>query len=274
MKILVPTDFSDGAREAFDYAVNLYSDYDTIQYVLLHSYEMPRGGSAGGVMMNLEEAMKKESVRDLSIELKYMREKYPDLEIETRSRYGSVENAVARTVNEDSVGLVVMGTHGASGFKKAMIGSNTAKVLDNIVKPVISVPCGWKYKRVKDIVYATDLHRMENPEALLPIQTVSKHFDATIHIVYVAENPGDIDLEKEVEKLPLNKMFKDRKKTFKVIESRNVADGINDYVKEINADMAVLIPKVATFWQKLFKNSVTEGVAFHASVPLLAIKDA
>ena len=273
MKILIPTDFSESARSAFTYAFQMYKGFDDVEFILLNSYEMPKGGSAGGVMMNLEEAMAKESEHDLELEVRYLSKEFSTAKISPVSRYGTLENSVARTCNENDITVVVMGTHGASGWKKALIGSNTEKVIENVSTPVIAVPKDWEFRSIKNIVYATDLQRLENPESLQPVCKVAEHYDSTIHIIYVAESASDIDLEAEVGKLPLNDIFKKRNRKFKVVESDSVEAGIDSYVKEIDADLVVLIPKAATFWQKIFKRSVTEQMCFHTRVPMLAVKD-
>jgi nucleotide-binding universal stress UspA family protein len=273
MRVLIPTDFSESARAAFDYGYQLVNHHNDLEMILLNSYEMPKVGASGGVMMNLESAMAKESERDLSIEIKALQDKYPNLKITSVSRYGTLENSISRTCNELIVNFVVMGTHGASGLKKALIGSNTQSVIENVAAPVISVPRDWKYRSIKNIVYATDLQRLENAEILKPICALAEEANATIHIVYVAKSHSEIDLEKEVEKLPLNDYFSGRERKFMVIESHNVADGIDSYVKEIDADIVVMIPKEASFWESLFKRSVTEQLAFQSKIPLLSLRD-
>jgi hypothetical protein len=42
---------------------------------------------------------------------------------------------------------------------------------------------------------------------------------------------------------------------------------------DIDADMVVVLPKQASFWEKLVKQSVTEQLVFQSKVPILAIKD-
>ncbi|MGB0390935.1 MAG: universal stress protein [Salibacteraceae bacterium] len=273
MKVLIPTDFSASARSAFDYGYQLVKEFSGVEIILLNSYEMPKVGASGGVMMNLEDAMAKESQRDLSIELRELNSLYPDAEIKTVSRYGTLENSINRTCNEEKVDFIVMGTHGASGLKKALIGSNTQSVIENSEIPVISVPRDWKFKKIQNIVYATDLNRLENPEILTPICELAETEGATIHIVYVAKSKSEIDLEKEIENLPLNEYFNKRPRKFAIIESENVADGIDSFVKKIEADLVVMIPKEATFWESLFKRSVTEQLAFQSKVPLLSLRD-
>lgn len=273
MKILIPTDFSESARSAFDYGYHLVKEHAGVELILLNSYEMPKVGASGGVMINLESAMAKESVRDLSIEVKELKALYPDAIIKTVSRYGTLENSISRTCNEEHVDFIVMGTHGASGLKKALIGSNTQSVIENLEYPVISVPRDWKFKKIENIVYATDLNRLENPDILKPICALAEAENATVHILYIAKSKSEIDLEKESVNLPLNEYFKDSPRKFAVVESQDVADGIDSYVNQINADMVVMIPKEATFWESLFKRSVTEQLAFQSKVPLLSLRD-
>lgn len=273
MKVLIPTDFSESARAAFDYGYQLVKDYSDLELILLNSYEMPKVGANSGVMINLEDAMAKESVRDLSIELRHLNEQYPNVKIKTISRYGTLENSISRTWNEEKVDFVVMGTKGASGIKKVLIGSNTQSVIENVIHPVIAVPSHWKYRKIKNIVYATDLSHLENPEILKPVISLAQMEGATVHIIYVVKEKTEIDLEKEIESLPINKYFAEVPRKFAILESENVASGIDAYVKEIDADMVVTIPKTVSFWESLFKRSVTEQVAFQSKVPLYSLRD-
>ncbi|MFT5877352.1 MAG: nucleotide-binding universal stress UspA family protein [Salibacteraceae bacterium] len=273
MKVLIPTDFSASARSAFDYGYQLVKEFSGVEMILLNSYEMPKVGASGGIMINMVTAMGKESERDLSIELKHLKELYSDVTITSVSRYDSIENAISRIGKEEGIDFVVMGTHGASGLKKTLVGSNTQSVIENCDLPVISVPRDWKFRPMKNIVYITDLNRLENPEILKPICALAEAANATIHIVYVANEKAEIDLKKEMEELPLNQYFKEMSRKFSVIESRDVAEGIDSYVNEMDADLVVMIPKEATFWESLFTRSVIEQLAFQSKVPLLSLRD-
>jgi len=273
MKILIPTDFSESSRVAFDYAYSLFSTFENVEFVLLNSYEMPHSGAAGGVMMSLEDAMHKESKRDLSLEVRHFKSKYPEVVIESVSIFGEIGNSVSRINKKNNIDVVVMGTHGAKGFKKALLGSNTEDVIESSLVPVISVPSKTEYRPIKKIVYATDLQRIENPEALQPLCNIAKHFDAVIHIVYVTDDASSVSFEMETDQPTLKDIFKERKKEFHVVESDDVTLGISHYISEIDADLLVLLPKEASFWRKLTNNSVTEKMAFQAKVPMLTIKD-
>lgn len=271
MKILVPTDFSETARKAFDYGYELFKNSPDVKFVVLNSFETPKG--AAGVMMNLEEVMRKEAKRDLSVELKLLKTKYPKLAISTEARYGLIENTVSRSVKENDIDFVVMGTHGASGLKKVFIGSTAEKVIESVNVPVIAVPHAFEYKPIKNIVFATDLIDVKNANLLEPICELANKNGARIHVVYVLEKASDFDLVSEVKKMKMSENFSKQETVFKVLEAVEVAKGISSYVHEIDADMVVTIPKQATFWDRLFKKSVTEQVAFETKVPLLTLRD-
>ena len=75
------------------------------------------------------------------------------------------------------------------------------------------------------------------------------------------------------EKLQALKIFEKREREFHVIESSELPDAIAKFIVDIDADMVVVLPKQASFWEKLVKQSVTEQLVFQSKVPILAIKD-
>jgi len=53
---------------------------------------------------------------------------------------GAPDEEIARIAREEQVDLIVMGTHGLSGYKKMFFGSTTERVLRQAVAPVLAVP--------------------------------------------------------------------------------------------------------------------------------------
>lgn len=53
---------------------------------------------------------------------------------------GAPEEEIVRIAREEQVDLIVMGTHGLSGYKKMFFGSTTERVLRQAVAPVLAVP--------------------------------------------------------------------------------------------------------------------------------------
>lgn len=270
MKILIPTDFSENARSAFAYAYKLFSQFGETEMVLLNSYENPRG--AAGVMMSLEEIMRKDSERELEMELEELTDRFPKAKIEVISRYGELENSIERTVREEGIDFVVMGLFGGSPFKNALMGSNTQKAIEKTTVPIIAVPKDYAFNKLTKMVVATDLKKLDNVEALKPAVELAEYCKAEIHLVYVTKDASGVDIEKQASELPSYKFWKNYNVKYAVVEDEKISRGLWEYVEKENAELVVTIPRVVSFWQGLFKKSVTNSVAYRAKHPLLALK--
>ncbi|MFB6159184.1 MAG: universal stress protein [Candidatus Nanohalobium sp.] len=134
-KILVPTDGSEGAEVAVEHAIDLAKKYDAE----LHAVYVVdvRAGSAADMWANLLSEF--EEIGEEATE-----------GIKTRAREAGVK-AVAEVVRgiphreindyagENSVDLIVMGTHGRSGLDRILLGSVTEKVVRTSEIPVLTV---------------------------------------------------------------------------------------------------------------------------------------
>jgi nucleotide-binding universal stress UspA family protein len=139
-RILCPTDFSDNARHALDHAVTLAGWYGA-EIMVLHlmpatlptgAYVQYPGRLAHEVAdraRSAEEAHRfAESARTAGVRVK--------VEVEQ----GGVVQHIVGYAELLPADLIVMGTHGRSGFERFMLGSVTEKVLREARCPVLTVP--------------------------------------------------------------------------------------------------------------------------------------
>ena len=59
--------------------------------------------------------------------------------VTTHSRVGVPANEIVRFAEQESVGLIVMGTHGWTGFKHLVLGSTAENVVRTAKCPVLTV---------------------------------------------------------------------------------------------------------------------------------------
>jgi len=128
--ILVPTDFSECARFALEVAVDLAKKTNCTIH-LLHVVDIPVTSYDVGMNTyeNIPETMflmnnAKESMAKL--------ENDPILSGVTTTTMVEFDLTYSKINNEaenKNVDLIVMGSHGASGFKEFMIGSNAERVV-------------------------------------------------------------------------------------------------------------------------------------------------
>src|SRR5690606_39285832 len=72
-------------------------------------------------------------------------------------RLGRTFDLVNEVAISNDVDLIVMGSHGASGFKEVFIGSNTEKVVRTSEIPVLVIKNEETHTFFENVVFAIDL---------------------------------------------------------------------------------------------------------------------
>jgi len=139
-KILVPTDFSDCAAKALDYALAFALQFDA-GIVLLHMVEPPIYPENYYVPSPAPEDLSQTA-------LKAAQERLNDLCRERIGRRVAVESTVrlgrayfeitdsARALNAD---LIILATHGYTGLKHVLLGSTAERVVRHAPCPVLTI---------------------------------------------------------------------------------------------------------------------------------------
>jgi len=139
-KILVPIDFSDRSGPAIEHGVNIAKHFDA-ETVFLHavpgvSYQAAFASSLpGGLLWTPGPELE----RDLSERLRRLVDSVvPEQPGECLVIKGAVDAVIAETVKKLGIDLVVMPTAGVGPFRRYLLGSVTAKVLNDTDCPVLT----------------------------------------------------------------------------------------------------------------------------------------
>jgi nucleotide-binding universal stress UspA family protein len=168
--------------------------------------------------------------------------------------------------------MIVIGTRGASGLAKYVMGSNAVSVLEVSTVPVLAVPEKAAFKNFKNFVYASDLRHFEKEvSAMLPIL---KALDATLHVLHVLDGGKKEDADAlQLEIKSTLKKLDFRKSTVTIKINKPVDVAIDSLVRELKADMVAMFMRKRTSYEKIFHRSMTKKMAFQSNVPLLAFKN-
>lgn len=272
LNILVPTDFSPLSKIASNFAVKIACQLDgNITFLHVLTITEPVRVSMHEKMKKLEEDMFRIAERDIH---RLMKDVTKNLEEPIATKNVVVRSAsFVETVNKESKrlrsGLIVMGTKGATGLKKAMLGSNTTSVIEGSHIPVLVVPDKAKFKGFHDIVYACD---MKDPERELKLLLpYAQKFDSVVHLVHVTSSGRKIEeIEEKMEKI-LQKL-KARNVASVVLVDDDVEAAIEQYLSVNKATLLAMFTHKLSFIERIFDKGMTRKVAFHSSVPLLAFK--
>lgn len=138
-RILAPTDGSDPAQPAVEMALELAEIHDATLYVL-YIVDQPTSVSGTGEgfsgLDNLLNALEEEGHKVT----KEVAEQAQAREIETTAavRRGNPHDDILTYANEHDIDLIVMGTHGRTGVKRALLGSVTEDIVRHAEIPVLT----------------------------------------------------------------------------------------------------------------------------------------
>lgn len=151
-RILCPIDFSDYSRRALDHAVAIARWYDSTITVLHVFSTVPVAAYAPGPPGFTPIVLTRADRDQLLVSMKRFieAESAPGIAVEPIIREGNAAGEILNQAAAMNADLLVMGTHGRSGFDRLVLGSVTEKVLRKASCPVLTVP-----RRLPDAVPAT-----------------------------------------------------------------------------------------------------------------------
>jgi nucleotide-binding universal stress UspA family protein len=139
-RILVPTDFSDGARHALTYGISFAREYKA-ELVLIHVVETLAAPYASDLfpvpMAEVFEEMSGYARTELEKLAAEGRAK--GVTVRTRVAQGKPSLEIIKAAREETADMIVLGTHGKGVLDQALFGSTTERVVRKAPCPVLSV---------------------------------------------------------------------------------------------------------------------------------------
>ena len=149
-RILVPTDFSATADAALEYAFVLAARFGA-SLQLLHVLDDPFvvDGMAAEAYISEAPALRTAMLEDARERLRHRATRGQALPIETEVLFGHGARTIAEYAAERGVDLIVMGTHGRTGFAHLLLGSIAERLVRTSPCPVLTVRHPEERKRAK-----------------------------------------------------------------------------------------------------------------------------
>jgi nucleotide-binding universal stress UspA family protein len=182
--------------------------------------------------------------------------------------FGATSQTIKQFVVDKEIDLVLMGTHGASGAKEFLIGSNTEKIVRGSTVPVLAIKKETKMASIKNIVFANELD-LEAEALTLKVKELQNFFDAKLHVLYV-NTPGsfkrDMVTQKALKDFAKRFMLKDY--TLNVFNDIDQESGVRNFVQSIDADMVAMATHGRKGLNHFLSGSIAEDVVNHLECPI------
>lgn len=272
--LLVCTDFSTTGNNAVKYAIQ-YAASTKCNLVVFHVVRMPKVNPTISDAAFRELVRKEETIQKTKLE-NAVDKFYRDLKLKRNARAVKVaaQNGIfvtetlAAAARDFKADLIIVGTHGASGSK--VFGSISAEIIFKAKVPVLAIPPRYRYKKIRTIVYASDLKNLVNElHYLVPIAGTMK---GRIEILNLESGPGieksnidENDLRKQVNYNKLKLVVRKEPQALTIVERLHL------YLKRHRPEVLVMFPEERSFFDVLFVRSKTERLVYDIKIPLLSI---
>jgi len=247
-KILVPTDFSEHAENAFNFALEIAH----------------KSGASVSVVHGAKSNYSYGSDRLLA-ELS-AKNTYENVSVETRVEVGNLGSDLLKT----SADLIVVGSKGKSNLEKVLFGSVTSKLILDASIPVLAIPKDQKFSGFKHLVFTTDFNDRDL-KALHQVTHFARLFDSKITLLHIADSDN---LKAKAASLGFAEMVKQEidypEIENRILRKKDFFDGMSDFIKDQHPDLIILNRYKKPFFRSLFEKDAIKQEGY-TNVPILVM---
>ncbi|WP_037317527.1 universal stress protein [Salegentibacter sp. Hel_I_6] len=273
-KILVPTDFSDTAEHALKIAAKLAKKHDSEIY-LLHMLELPLqlidpvGGSSS---QNLPESIFFMKLAHQRFAKLMARPFLKDIKVHETVMFHQAFEGIMEVSAEYKCDIIIMGSHGASGFKEMFIGSNTEKVVRTSKIPVLVIKNEHENFEVNNFIFATDADA-SNKHTLTNAYNFAKLIEAKFHLLFI-NTPNNFITSTEVRERIDNFVSGTEVKDYKIhiCNDVSVEKGVLNFAMKKEKALIGISTHGRKGLAHFFNGSISEDLVNHAQMPVVTFK--
>jgi nucleotide-binding universal stress UspA family protein len=189
-------------------------------------------------------------------------------------RKGKVYKELCAIAEDENAFLIVIGTHGSSGFEEFWIGSNANRMVSACTKPIITIRGGIDVsKDLKTIVMPFDSTKVTRQK--LPMTALlASYFNSEVHIIGLFTSKLD-DLRYRIRNYvaQAEDYFKENNVRYKSVflEAENITDTTLEYAKKVDANLISVMTEQETTTSNLWLGPYAAQMVNHSSVPVMSI---
>jgi nucleotide-binding universal stress UspA family protein len=268
MHYLVPIDFSDNSLKALDFALALATskvDRITLLHVLETHYDFA----------SQVEFFTKQQLQEGKRRGKELLDSHGNSPISMKFRQveGNPALQIAQLAAKQKIDLIVMGTKGASGITKTLIGTVAVSVVREATCPVLVIPEAAVKTNLKQFVLGLEFADHE-PPLLNWVATQIKKWKGHLQVVHVRSTEKQLFKQELLElgmKYYLSKKYSSLKPEFLVLTGGKPMEVLSAHIKS-KPGILVMCHAQQGFLDELFTKSNSLQMAFHTEAPLLVLR--
>ncbi len=258
--VIIPLDFSETSFNAAHYAANMYKNREDITLILYHFYS---GHDEQSITHNYLETLRDELAVGSSTITETVNESGDNF-IDSLTAFAHVKGAY----------MIVMGLTGKTRLEQRFSGTNTLKMAEKNVCPVLIVPEDAAYVSISNVLITSQMKYVEDTPVLLAVKRVLTDFKPFVHILNVDERHYiSLTSDFKTERDKMESLLIDFKPEFYFMRLFDFHESVNLFTTDKNIDMIIIGPQHHSFYEKLFKTQHTKKMIYQSKVPVLAVHE-
>ncbi len=273
--VLVPTDFSETGNNAVVAAVNICKENNAVLH-LLHVVEnryivslTEPAVSASAIMREIDQEARSQLYNIYETIIRNY-----NIPVQIHMPTGIPFDEICKTASEIPIDLIVMGTHGASGYREFFIGTTTYSVIKSATRPVLSVPGDQQATKFSSVIFP--VRSVTGIKEKFRFMQAFIQPSTTVHLASLCL-PGEEDhlaeQKKDLYEMADNLTSQGFTNTSKMYVTDNLARQVLELSESYEADLIVINATLDYKWTQFFVGPYTQQVVNHARVPVLSFRN-
>ncbi|MBC7382944.1 MAG: universal stress protein [Bacteroidia bacterium] len=274
-KILIPTDFSPASLGVINAATAL-AKHNFAEITLLHVMDSVSASAPPFYMTvpggaEYENNLREESNQQLELLATSIRNNGVN-KVNVLSVPGNIYTEIGNVSKEIKADLIIMGTHGVSGYKEVFMGSNAQRVVTLSEIPVLTMQTGAKYE-FKNILIPIDNSQHSNDKVAIAIK-FAEIFASKIHILGLLpteEREENVKFKIKLDAI-VQAIHTANLAFVKTLENgEDLTEVALAYADKNNCDLIVINTGHESQTSGIFMGALAQRIVNHSKIPVLSV---
>ncbi|HUH27087.1 universal stress protein [Gelidibacter sp.] len=273
-KIIVPIDFSKYSEYALE-AAAILAKKNNAEIFALHMLEM-----SDAILTASNDGPKPKML----FFLKLAQQKFDEflskdflqgIKVTPIVKHSKVFSEVSEVAEEHNADLIVMGSHGVSGFTEVFVGSNTEKVVRHSKLPVLVIKQKPNNLTFETVIFPSDFTEKSVDVYKRVLETLGEN--SNVHLLYVNVPGENFKSTAEMEQNVANFLMKaegnmNNLNKVHYVSDYSIQQGIMNFSNLFGADLIVMPTHGRKGLANFFEGSISEDLANRANLPVMTFK--
>jgi nucleotide-binding universal stress UspA family protein len=273
--ILIPVDFSETALLDLDHATYMAGLFGA-ELTILHVNEGTIYTTALSDVypdIQAEKSIHNYGTAELAKLAKTVLDK-TGLQCKVKLLEGNVAECIVSEARHIDCDVILMGTHGVSGFKEFFMGSNAYSVVSEASCPVISVQAHAQNLGFKNILLPIDDSLMSRQKVNLAV-AMARKYGSAIHIAGLVSDDDPIakgKFEIKIEQVENFLQGQEIPYTTKMLGiGDNIAETALQHAVQEKADLIIVMSEQDPDLTSFFMGPFSKQLVNHSKIPIMAV---